>query len=32
VPNQTYHDHTVDFEKYVPAAADAADAGVVSHA
>ena len=26
VPNQTYHDHTVDFEKHVPATAEA-DAG-----
>jgi DMSO reductase family type II enzyme molybdopterin subunit len=32
VPNQTYHDHTVDFEKYVPAAADAAAPPVASHA
>jgi DMSO reductase family type II enzyme molybdopterin subunit len=32
VPNQTYHDHTVDFEKYVPSAAEAAGDGVASHA
>ncbi len=27
VPNQTYHDHTVDFEKHVPAAAVGAPTG-----
>ncbi|MEQ1802815.1 MAG: molybdopterin-dependent oxidoreductase [Gammaproteobacteria bacterium] len=30
VPNQTYHDHTVDFEKHVPAAAGTAGAASVA--